>query len=130
MFVGAVSNLFCGRLLHREDYSFAAHVSKDAAHEARAPSAYWLLGFCDRRLEKRYLDQLAVKSITRIFLGYACYLAIDLLNVISWLYILFDKEIGDEAKVVIRPLARARAILSPPSLSPPLSRREEKDLFR
>ena len=104
MFLGEISNLPCSsRLLHREDYVFLAQAEasakRDGSGELVLPRQYWLLGFKDRKLEKRYLDQLALKNITRLFLGYACYIAADLLNIASWLFIYISPYIDDDTKV-------------------------------
>ena len=58
-------------LLHREDFVFETQVGRSSRSKGfEDPSQYPLLGFKDRNLERRYLDDLVKVSKTRIGLGY------------------------------------------------------------
>ena len=78
--------------LHTESYSFdeqmnfTCPVKKDVL--VIKPSQYWFLGFKDRDLEEEYLNDLAVVSMARIFLGYSMcavfVLFTQVLGVLPW----------------------------------------------
>ena len=58
-------------LLHREDFVFETQVGRSSRSKGfEDPSQFPLLGFKDRNLESRYLDDLVKVSKTRIGLGY------------------------------------------------------------
>ena len=58
-------------LLHREDFVFETQVGRSSRSKGfEDPSQFPFLGFKDRNLESRYLDDLVKVSKTRIGLGY------------------------------------------------------------
>ena len=70
LLLGFFFDLCCGRVLHREDYDFAANVDEKTGEVLREPSQFWVMGFRDRRLEREYLDFQASRSMGRLGLGY------------------------------------------------------------
>ena len=75
MVVLTAISLLGRRWLHKENYSFKEQMKLSSSSRtedvlASSPSEYWLLGFKDRKLEEEYLNDLAVVSKHRIYLGY------------------------------------------------------------
>ena len=93
MVVLTAITLFGRKWLHKEKYSFdeQMHLSSSKKTEdvlASSPSEHWLLGFKDRNLEEEYLNDLAVVSKHRIYLGYGMcaffVFLVDVLGVTPW----------------------------------------------
>ena len=122
VFFGSLSNLFCAPLLHKEDYSFDDSVDKNSGQVLREPSENWLTGFKDRKLEGIYLNELAKRSITRILLGYLCYLGLDWISLISYIVIIATGNIDEYSAVYLHGHSKGYVFFlllrfSPPSLS-------------
>ena len=74
-------------LLHREDFVFETQVGRSSRSKGfEDPSQYPLLGFKDRNLERRYLDDLVKVSKTRIGLGYG--ISLLLVTIMPFTYVM------------------------------------------
>ena len=89
MVVLTAISLFGRRWLNKENYCFDEQMKLSSSSRTEdlldsSPSQYWLLGFMDRDLEDEYLNDLAVVSKHRIYLGYGmCAFFVFLVNVLG-----------------------------------------------
>ena len=92
MVVLTAISLFGRRWLNKENYCFDEQMNVSSIRTEdlldSSPSQYRLLGFMDRDLEDEYLNDLAVVSKHRIYLGYGMcaffVFLVDVLGVTPW----------------------------------------------
>ena len=92
MVVLTAISLLGRRWLNKENYCFDEQMNVSSIRTEdlldSSPSQYWLLGFKDRDLEEEYLNDLAVVSKHRIYLGYGMcaffVFLVDVLGVTPW----------------------------------------------
>ena len=92
MVVLTAISLLGRRWLHKENYCFDEQMNVSSIRTEdlldSSPSQYRLLGFMDRDLEDEYLNDLAVVSKHRIYLGYGMcaffVFLVDVLGVTPW----------------------------------------------
>ena len=92
MVVLTAISLFGRRWLNKENYCFDEQMNVSSIRTEdlldSSPSQYRLLGFMDRDLEDEYLNDLAVVSKHRIYLGYGMcaffVFLVDVLGVAPW----------------------------------------------
>ena len=92
MVVLTAISLLGRRWLNKENYCFDEQMNVSSIRTQdvldSSPSQYWLLGFKDRDLEEEYLNDLAVVSKHRIYLGYGMcaffVFLVDVLGVTPW----------------------------------------------
>jgi len=91
-FVSLGMNLTCiRRCLHREEYVFEDSIDFDGGTWTK-PKRYLTGGFKDRNLEGRYLCQLALDNMKRLFLAYALGLLLVLVPNTVWVIMSSSKD--------------------------------------
>ena len=110
VFLGEAVNLFGRRLFERWKRNDEARSAGSGAYGSfhenvsrtgqvlREPETNFVFGFTDRRLEEEYMEDLLSRKVNklRIILGYLLFVALDVVEIISWMVIVVEDEMPNK----------------------------------